>query len=569
MRIITRNAPPKTCRALEQAGIDPLLARIYAARGVQNVSELDEDLSQLLPPNTLKGNDKAAQLLAQAIAQQKHICVVADYDCDGATACVVAMRGLSTLGAKKLSYLVPNRIQDGYGLTPAIAKRVREQGADILLTVDNGIASIEGVAYAKNLGLQVIITDHHLPAETLPEADALVNPNQPDCKFAAKSLAGVGVIFYVLLALRALMRTNGVFNNNNQPKLDTLLPLVALGTVADVVPLDANNRRLVAQGLKRIRKGIMPTGMAALFSVSRREARTANTFDLGFALGPRLNAAGRMASMNLGINCLLTDDANQAHQMAIELDNVNRTRRQTEDKMRTKALAMAEKLIIKTTTLPAAISVFDADFHEGVIGIVAARIKDNMHRPTFVFTASAAEGKSHEIKGSGRSISGFHLRDALDLIAKRHPNVLLRFGGHASAAGCTIAKEQFSTFQKAFSDIANEWLDADTLQRTIHTDGALPEQFRNLNTALNLQGQVWGQGFAAPLFSERMEVISQNIVAEKHLKLRLRHHDKIVNGIFFGRTQSLPNQVELAYKLDINEWQGQQSIQFVVEAAAE
>lgn len=569
MHIITRDVPAKACHTLEQAGINPLLARLYAARGVQHPSELDDGLAQLLPPDTLKGSDQAAQLLADAITQQKRMCVVADYDCDGATACVVAVRGLRLLGAQHVSYLVPDRIQDGYGLTPTLAERVHQQGAEVLITVDNGIASIEGVDHAKKLGLRVIVTDHHLPAETLPQADALVNPNQPECDFASKSLAGVGVIFYVLLALRAHMRSKGVFTSSNQPKLDTLLPLVALGTIADVVVLDANNRRLVAQGLKRIRNCLMPAGMAALFSVSRRDARSANTFDLGFALGPRLNAAGRMASMDLGVACLLTDDAPQAHQMAMELDNINRSRRYTEDDMRQQALAMTEKLMLDPSTPPAAISVFEADFHEGVIGIVAARIKENMHRPTFVFASSAAEGKTHEIKGSGRSIAGFHLRDALDLLAKRHPNVLLRFGGHAAAAGCTIAKDQFVTFQTALAKIAAEWLDADTLQRTVHTDGALPAQFRTLSTASNLQSQVWGQGFAAPLFSEEMAVISQRIVGEKHLKLQLRHHDAVVDGIFFGREQSLPSRAKLAYRLDINEWQGKQSIQFIVEAVAE
>lgn len=569
MRICPRDIPPRSCWALEQAGIHPLLARLYAARGITSATEIDDDLTHLLPPGDLAGSEQAAHLLADAIAANRHICVVADYDCDGATACAVALRGLRLLGAQQTSYLVPDRISDGYGLTPAIADRVHALGAELLLTVDNGIASVEGVSHAQSLGLQVVVTDHHLPGDTLPAANALVNPNLPNCPFASKNLAGVGVMFYVLLALRSELRRRGAFPAQEQPRLDTLLPLVALGTVADVVRLDANNRRLVAQGLKRIRRGQQPAGMAALFAVSGRAVQTASTFDLGFALGPRINAAGRLANMGLGIELLLSDDAVHAAQLGQQLDTINRERRNTESGMREHALALASELFDTDAMPPAAISVFDERFHEGVVGIVASRIKDTWHRPTFMFAASGAPGKTHELKGSGRSIAGFHLRDALDLLAKRHPGVLLKFGGHAAAAGCTVARDQFPVFEAALRQIAGEWLDAATLQRTLQTDGALPAEFRRADIAASLQQAIWGHGFDAPLFNEHMEVLQQRLVGEKHLKLQLRHQGNVVDGIFFGRTAPLPAHAHLAYRLDINQWQGQQSVQFVVEGIEE
>ena len=569
MRICPRDIPPRSCWALEQAGIHPLLARLYAARGITSATEIDDDLTHLLPPGDLAGSEQAAHLLADAIAANRHICVVADYDCDGATACAVALRGLRLLGAQQTSYLVPDRISDGYGLTPTIADRVHALGAELLLTVDNGIASVEGVSHAQSLGLQVVVTDHHLPGDTLPAANALVNPNLPNCPFASKNLAGVGVMFYVLLALRSELRRRGAFPAQEQPRLDTLLPLVALGTVADVVRLDANNRRLVAQGLKRIRRGQQPAGMGALFAVSGRAVQTASTFDLGFALGPRINATGRLANMGLGIELLLCDDAAHAAPLAQQLDTINRERRNTESGMREHALALASELFDTDAMPPAAISVFDERFHEGVVGIVASRIKDTWHRPTFMFAASGAPGKTHELKGSGRSIAGFHLRDALDLLAKRHPGVLLKFGGHAAAAGCTVARDQFPVFEAALRQIAGEWLDAATLQRTLQTDGALPAEFRRADIAASLQQAIWGHGFDAPLFNEHMEVLQQRLVGEKHLKLQLRHQGNVVDGIFFGRTAPLPAHAHLAYRLDINQWQGQQSVQFVVEGIEE
>lgn len=571
MKIVAREIPPRSAWTLEQAGVHPLLARLYAARGVSTKDELDDGLARLLAPDTLLGTHAAAVLLADAIRDDKRLCIVADYDCDGATACAVAVRGLRLLGAKHVSYLVPDRVVDGYGLTPPIAERVADSGADMLITVDNGIASVDGVAAAQARGLQVLVTDHHLPGPELPTAEVLVNPNQPGCEFESKSIAGVGVMFYVLLALRSELRTRGVFTPASQPKLDVLLPLVALGTVADVVKLDANNRRLVAQGLRRIRAGAMPAGIAALFKAAGRNAPAATTFDFGFALGPRINAAGRLADMTLGIECLLTDDAGRADELARTLDGINRERRDIEGGMRDQALLLAESLFDAGDDAleapPPAISVFDAAFHEGVVGIVASRLKDRFHRPTFVFAASGAPGKAHELKGSGRSIPGFHLRDALDLVAKRHPGVLLRFGGHAMAAGCTVAAEHIETFHRAIAQVAQEWLAASSLVRQIDTDGPLAREYMRVDLVDTLHREVWGQGFAPPTFSEEVEVLSQRLVGEKHLALKLRHQGQPVDGIWFGHTEPLPPKVLLAFRLDADEWQGVRRVRFLVEGA--
>ena len=566
MKIIPRDIPPRSVYVLEQAGVHPLLARLYAARGVTGTDEIDDSLAKLLPPAGLLGIEAAATLLANAIAQGKRLCVVADYDCDGATACALAMRGLRLLGAEHLGYLVPDRVVDGYGLTAPIADRVRAQGADVLITVDNGIASVEGVAHAKALGLQVLVTDHHLPAAERPDADVIVNPNQQGCSFASKALAGVGVMFYVLLALRSELRARGVFDAATQPKLDTLLPLVALGTVADVVRLDANNRRLVAQGLRRVRAGAMPAGMEALFRAAGRKPAIATSQDFGFALGPRINAAGRLSDMTLGIECLLTDDPARADELARALDGINRDRRVIEGDMRDVAMEVAESLFDAEDEAPPAICVFDPDFNEGVVGIVAARIKDKFHRPSFVFAASQAPGKEHELKGSGRSIAGFHLRDALDLVAKRYPGVLLRFGGHAMAAGCTISEEHLDTFEQALSEVAHEWLDEATLQRRLATDGPLAPEYRRVDLVDTLHKEVWGQGFATPTFSEEVEVLSQRIVGEKHLALKLKHQGEPVDGIWFGHTDPLPAKVTMAFRLDADEWNGVRRVKFFVEA---
>ena len=570
IHISTRDVPPRTLWALEQSGLPPLLAKLYAARGVQSRDELDDSLAKLLPPSGLLGIDTAATLLADAIEKQQHICIVADYDCDGATACAVALRGLRLLGAQHVDYLVPNRVVDGYGLTPSISERVAATGANVLITVDNGIASITGVARAKELGLTVIVTDHHLPVAETPAADAIVNPNQHGCTFASKAMAGVGVMFYTLLATRSEMRERGLYETSPQPKpqprLDGLLPLVALGTVADVVKLDANNRRLVSQGLRRIRAGNLPVGMAALFAVAGRKSFAATTADFGFALAPRINAAGRLSDMRLGIECLMTDDTARANELAKMLDNINRERREIEGGMRDQALAIAEGLLDLSEEPPSAISVFDPDFHEGVVGIVASRLKDQWHRPTFVFAPSGAEGKEHELKGSGRSIAGFHLRDALDLVAKQHPDLLLRFGGHAMAAGCTIDEESFELFDRALQKVASSWLDQETLQRRLQTDGSLPASECRVDVAESLNREVWGQGFAAPVFCDTVEVVSQRIVGEKHLALKLKHQGVPVEGIWFNRIEPLQSPASLAYRLEADEWQGNKRIKWMIEA---
>ncbi|MEN9842195.1 MAG: hypothetical protein RLZZ612_24 [Pseudomonadota bacterium] len=577
MKITTRDVPPRGAWALEQSGVHPLLARLYAARGITQAQELDDGLALLLPPADLKQADAAARLLADAMQAHKTICIVADYDCDGATACAVALRGLRLLGASvgwdRATYLVPDRINDGYGLTPTIAKRVHASGADVLVTVDNGIASLDGVRTARELGLEVLITDHHLPAvvnaqAVLPSDCIIVNPNQPDCPFASKALAGVGVMFYVLLALRAELRQRGVFNAQHQPKLDQLLPLVALGTVADVVRLDPNNRRLVSQGLKRIRAGALPAGMAALFSVAGRATAQASSVDFGFALGPRLNAAGRLSDMTLGIACLTTDEASRALEFAQTLDEINRERRAIEGDMREQALQLADAMLDDEEEPPPALCIFDPDFHEGVVGIVASRLKDKLHRPTFVFAMSQAEGHEHELKGSGRSIPGFHLRDALDLVAKRAPGVLLRFGGHAMAAGCTIDADRLDEFEQALQQVAYEWLDEATLTRRLDTDGPLAPEHRRVEVAETLQAQVWGQGFAAPVFCEDMDVVHQRLVADKHLALKLRHQGDLVDAMWFGHTELLPPRATLAFRLEADAWQGQRRLRFLIEAMA-
>jgi single-stranded-DNA-specific exonuclease len=587
-QIRLRDAPPRIVWALEQAGVHPLLARLYAARGVRGADELDDTLGKLLPPSGLLGSDTAARTLADAIGARKRICVIADYDCDGATACAVALRGLRLLGAapETLSYVVPDRALHGYGLTPPIVDLALAQNPgrapELLLTVDNGIASLAGIAHARQHGLQVLVTDHHLPAQVdgrtvLPDADVIVNPNQPGCGFASKNLAGVGVMFYVLLALRAELRARGVFDARPsapadaprplQPRLDALLDLVALGTVADVVKLDANNRRLVAQGLRRIRAGQMHAGVAALFAAAGRDPKRASAFDFGFALGPRINAAGRLSDMTLGIECLLSDDPARAAELAKTLDAINRERREVEAGMREQAEALLAALLAQRTAAAddalAALAIFDPDFHEGVVGIVASRLKDSLNRPTFVF----ARGQDGLLKGSGRSIAGFHLRDALDLVAKREPGLLVRFGGHAMAAGCTLAEDGFATFALAFDAVAREWLAPALLARTVLGDGSLDAQYFSADTVRSLDAQVWGQSFEPPLFIDDAEVLSQRLVGEKHLKLAVRVAGSVRDAIWFGRSEPIAERVRLAYRLSLDEYNGRERIQLVVEAA--
>ncbi|WP_306565580.1 single-stranded-DNA-specific exonuclease RecJ [Aquabacterium sp.] len=572
MKIIARDVPPRTAWSLEQAGVHPLLARLFAARGVRSAEELDDNASKLLPPQTLRGTQEAAVLLADAIAQGQRICIVADYDCDGATACATGLRGLRMLGARpdQLSYVVPDRALHGYGLTPPIVELVKAQQADVLVTVDNGMASHEAVTRARALGMRVIITDHHLPVVlddgqvSLPDADVIVNPNQPGCDFASKALVGVGVMFYVLLALRAELRQRGVFDAATQPRIDSLLDLVALGTIADVGRLDANNRRLVGLGLKRIRAGRMQPGIAALFTAAGRDPAKASSQDFGFALGPRINAAGRLAEMGLGIECLITDDPARALALAQQLDAINRERRDLEAGMREQAEMMLESVLPEGDP-PPALAIFDPDFHEGVVGIVASRLKDRLHRPTFVF----ALGQDGLLKGSGRSIAGFHLRDALDLVSKRHPGMLRKFGGHAMAAGCTIAEEDFDTFEAALVRVAHDDLDPSLLLRQLSTDGPLDAQWFTAETVSQLDSAVWGPGFEAPVFSDEAEVLNQRLVGERHMKLSLRVQGQVRDGIWFGRTEPLPDKTQLAFRIDLNEFQGRQRVQLIVEGASE
>ena len=588
MHIITqRNPRPRSAWQIEQSSttgsIHPLMVRLFPSRGVESALELDPDLKHLLPPETLLGMQAAASLLIRAIVENKLICIVADYDCDGASACALAIRGLRMLGAQRLSYLVPDRVIDGYGLTPEISQRVAATGADVLVTVDNGIASVEGVEKAKELGLQVLITDHHLPAERLPLADAIVNPNQVDCKFASKNLAGVGVMFYVLLGVRAQMRAHGFFDGSRnprdqtasnhipllQPKLDTLLPLVALGSVADVVILDANNRRLVEQGLRRMRALNMPIGLRCLFEVCEKNPSTATTQDIGFFIGPRINAAGRLADMTIGIECLLSDNYERAQMLAEQLNQINSDRRSVEATMLDGALETAEQKFSHQSNRNHVLCVFDSNFHEGVVGIVASRIKDRHHMPTFVFAPSqmnTTEGTVAVVKGSGRSITGFHLRDALDLLSKQHPGVLIKFGGHAMAAGCTLMEKDLHIFESALSTIAQSWLGYTIGIKEIMTDGELEAEYFNIETVKLLQSQVWGQGFAAPLFCNPVKILKQRIVGEKHLSMRVLIHNQECDAIWFNHTQTLDNQAELVYKIEIDNWSGTQKLKLYVES---
>lgn len=559
-RIIQRPVPQAAADTLASQGLHPVLARILAARGIKDTSELSSELKALIAPSHMHQLDHAARYLADAIAANRKMVIIADYDCDGATACAVGIRGLCMLGAK-VGYIVPNRFEYGYGLTPEIvALAARETGADIIITVDNGIASVDGVAAAKALGMDVVITDHHLPGEQLPDAAVIVNPNQPGCGFPSKHLAGVGVIFYVLMALRAEMRARGLFTVQTQPRLDSLLDLVALGTVADVVKLDSNNRILVAQGIERMRKGEMHAGIAALFQVAGKDSRLARPMDLGFAVGPRLNAAGRLADMTLGIECLLTDDMGRATEIARQLDQINRERRDIESGMQDSALFLLDQFDPRERHT---ISVFDPSWHQGVIGIVASRLKDKFYRPAITF----APGDDGFIKGSGRSIPGFHLRDALDLVSKRAPGVITKFGGHAMAAGLTIHQDKLAHFSQAFEEVAQESLEAHALEKTVETDGQLDATCFTTDFVALLEQQVWGQGFAAPVFCDLFTVRTQRILKEKHLKLLLEKNGERYDAIWFGHNEMLPDHVMVAFRLDINEFKGRTTVQLMVEHA--
>ena len=557
-RITTRPYSRESFSQLCRTGIHPVLARIFAARGITQAEELSTGLSGMISPGQLAHIGDAAGFLADAIAAGRKITVIADYDCDGATACAVALRGLRLLGAN-VDYMVPNRFDNGYGLTPEIVRQAKEHHqTDIILTVDNGIASIKGIEEALASGMQVLVTDHHLPGDELPQNCIVVNPNQPDCSFPSKNLAGVGVMFYVLLALRAEMRRRRIFDEKTQPHLDQLLDLVALGTFADVVKLDANNRILVAQGLRRIRAGNMQPGMAALFQVSGRDFRKASPFDLGFTLGPRLNAAGRLSDMSLGIECLITDDRGKALEMADELNRINVERREIEADMRIEAREQISKIHPEDR---ATISILSEDWHQGIIGILASRIKEKYFRPAMAF----ARDKDGKIRGSGRSIPEFHLRDALDLVAKRHPGLIVQFGGHAMAAGLTLQPDGFDVFTQAFENVAKEWLTQTQLERIIETDGSLDDDCFTLDFIGLLDTQVWGHGFPVPVFCDEFTVINQRVLKEKHLRLQLERNGRNYTAIQFGNNATLPRRARLAYRLDANEFNGRTSVQLIVE----
>jgi single-stranded-DNA-specific exonuclease len=567
-RILTRRIPTRASMMLEQQGVPPLLARLYAARGIASRDELDTQLKSLLPPSALLGATEAAVLLADAIAAGQRLLIVADYDCDGATACAIGLRALKSLGAAHVDYLVPNRFEYGYGLTPEIVQLAATRRPDLLITVDNGIASVAGVAEARRLGIRTLITDHHLPGDELPAADVIVNPNQPGCRFPSKALAGCGVMFYVMLALRSELRRRGAFGDGNGPNLALLLDLVALGTVADVVTLDHNNRILVAQGLARMRENCMQPGLAALFRAAGRRPEAASTFDLGFGLGPRLNAAGRLADMALGIECLTTDDSARALNIAQQLDALNRERRVIETEMQNDALTLLETLEAESGDEAegdhASITLFDPEWHQGIIGILASRIKERRHRPTFVL----ARGNEGELKGSGRSITGLHLRDALDLVAKQHPGLLLRFGGHAAAAGVTLLEDNLALFETAFETACRQMLTPADLTRTLETDGALETAHMSLESARLLQQQIWGQGFPPPLFADEFQVERQRILKDKHLKLTLAKNGLRFEAIQFNFPEvgaAIPARIRAAFKLDVNEFNGVASVQLMLE----
>jgi single-stranded-DNA-specific exonuclease len=560
MKIVERAWSAADRDALVAGGIHPVLARVYAGRRIRSTTELEHDPAKLHSPELLTHTDHAAGLLADAIAAKKRLLIVADYDADGATACVVGLRALRAFGAQ-VDYLVPDRFKLGYGLSPElvdIAARISPHGKpDLLITVDNGIASVEGVARATALGIGTLITDHHLPGDTLPAASCIVNPNQPGCGFPSKALAGVGVMFYVMLALRSELRKRNFFKEQQEPNLGSLTDLVALGTIADVVPLDANNRNLVAQGLKRLRAGRGQHGIAALLRAAGRNPAEASSFDFGFIAGPRLNAAGRLADMSLGIECLLADDEARAANLAQQLDRLNQERRKIESSMLEGALEEIKKIKDQDRA-----TFYSPDWHEGVVGILAARLKDRLHRPVICF-ARAQDGGL--LKGSGRSIAGLHLRDCLDLVAKRAPGLIVRFGGHAMAAGLTIPESGLARFGEAFEHAIEEMLPAGARLRVVETDGALAATHRTLEVARLLEAQIWGQGFPQPLFCDTFAVESQRVVGDRHLKLVLAKDGRRIEAMRFGALEPLPAQVRAAYRLGVNEFNGLKTVQVNVE----
>lgn len=556
--------------ALENAALPDILKRIYAGRGITDPAELTLTLDQLLPPTRLSGIGEAADLLADAIEGEARVLIVGDFDADGATSCAMAVTVLQQMGLREVAYLVPNRFEFGYGLTPEIVEMAAAQMPDLIVTVDNGISSIEGVSAAQAMGISVLITDHHLPGQVLPTADVIVNPNQPGCPFPSKALAGVGVMFYVLSALRAALRSRGWFNAEGieEPNLGDALDLVALGTVADVVPLDRNNRILVASGLARIRSGRARPGIEALFEVAGRDHHSASASDLGFIVGPRLNAAGRLDDMSIGIECLLAESSAAARGFAEKLHQLNRERRDIEQSMQEDALTQLQTLELETTELPFAMTLYDPNWHQGVIGILASRIRERIHRPTLVF-ADAGEGL---LKGSGRSITGLHLRDVLDQVATRHPGLLTKFGGHAMAAGLTLAKDDLERFRQALEDTVADALGHTPPEQTEESDGGLAPGDFGLPLADELsRGGPWGQHFPEPLFDGQFDVRSHRIVGEKHLKLTLDVEGVEIAGIAFNidveEWLAAPlRKMGALYRLDVNEYRGERSAQLVIQS---
>lgn len=556
-RIQQRTVPEAAYQALIQAGIPPLLARLCAGRGTTRSDELQDDLGGLLPPSLLTNCEAAAERLADAVCRRERILIIADYDADGATACAVGVRGLSMMGAT-VDFLVPNRFEHGYGLTPELAELAASRKTDLLLTVDNGIASVAGVKRAQALGMDVVVTDHHLPGAETPPC-IIVNPNQRGCTFPSKNLAGVGVMFYVLIALRSCLRARHYFSDSlPEPNLAALLDLVALGTVADVVTLDHNNRILVAQGLKRIRAGKMQPGIAALLAVAGRDWRKAQTFELGFALGPRINAAGRLDDMSVGIACLLADNAEAAAELAEQLNHLNVERREIEHTMLQEALADFPDELPETQT---SLVAYRADFHQGVIGIVAGRLKERFYRPTIVF----APADNGEIRGSGRSIPELHLRDALDWVSKHHPDLIVKFGGHAMAAGLTLHADKLPEFQAAFETAVRQMLGNQVLKQTYITDGYLNTREMTFANATLLSEQVWGQGFAPPTFSDIFNISRQYAIGRNHKKLVVEKDGRYFEAIIWNCTDTLPDRIAAVYKLAADDYQGRQSVQLYVE----
>ena len=552
----------------------PLLRRVYSQRNITDASELELGLDNLISPEQFKGMDEAVQLLLTALQQQQRVLIVADFDADGATSCTVALKALRQFGFQHSDYIVPNRFDYGYGLTPEIVDLAKTREPDLIITVDNGISSIEGVAAAKEAGIKTLITDHHLPGATAPNADAIVNPNQHGCDFPSKSIAGVGVIFYVMLALRAKLREINWFAENSiaEPKLADLLDLVALGTVADVVALDRNNRILVNEGLRRIRAGRTTPGIKSLLEIAKRSGASLTASDLGFSIGPRLNAAGRLDDMSTGIECLLAEHEGRAYQLALQLDGMNKDRKQIEGDMREQAFKFLQEFSLEEHALPAALCIHDERWHQGVVGILASRVKEKFNRPVIAFADVDDSGK--EIKGSARSIKGFHIRDALDAVASSHPGMISKFGGHAMAAGLSLEKDKLQAFTEAFQKQAALLLNEDLLQAKILSDGEIEQNEFSMEAAAELiNAGPWGQEFPEPVFDGRFKVIQQRRVGEKHLKLVLapemapRHS---IDAIAFNiDEQDWPDQdmtdIEIAYRLDINEFRGRQSLQLMIE----